>query len=138
MILFINLVFAPYSKLFVSSNRESLIEFSPELSYNDLKPKMILESLEKDNYFEESIKLMKTSGESYEIPIPDGINTVHSFSVKGETTLYINDQRGGDKIDPTLRDYSFLWNNNYIEEYDLVNLPCQILLCNKSSIIFIE
>lgn len=116
LILFINLVFAPYSNLIVSSKRESLIELSPELSYNDLKPRKILEYLDNDNYFEESIKLIKTSGESYEIPIPDAINTVHSFSVKGETTLFINDQRGGDKIDTTLRDYSFLWNNNYIEE----------------------
>ncbi|MFX1513826.1 MAG: S8 family serine peptidase, partial [Promethearchaeota archaeon] len=71
---------------------------------------------EEVNSHENLLTLNTASGETFEVPIPNGINAIQSFSVKGDTTLFINDQRGGEKIEILLKDYSFLWEEGYINE----------------------
>ncbi|MFX0064741.1 MAG: S8 family serine peptidase [Candidatus Hermodarchaeota archaeon] len=62
------------------------------------------------------LSIRTASGESVEIPFPKNVNTIQSFSANGETSLFINDQRGGDKVEARLRDYTFLWQKGYIND----------------------
>jgi subtilisin family serine protease len=116
LILIINVLFLVRSEPFTIFKKQNVIVNSQIPSYNNPNLKIIPDSFEDLNLVNETIKIMKSSGESYEMSIPTGINTVQSCSINGKTTLFINDQKGGDKIDPKLRDYTFLWDNDYINE----------------------
>ncbi len=83
---------------------------------NELNLDTITEETEDFDLNKEYLNIMTASGENLQIPFPTGFNTIQSFSVKGHTTLFINDRRGGDKIEAQLRDYSFLWQEGYINE----------------------
>ncbi len=116
LVLIINTLFLVTIEPFITFERRDFEINSSTQSFTDLNFGTISDNSEDLNLDNEFVKVMKASGESYEIPVPSGIETIKSISMNGKTTLFINDQNGGDKIDPKLMDYTFLWNNDYIND----------------------
>lgn len=119
LILIINMQFLVNLEPYIIFERRDFIGDSPAPFYNDLDFETITDIPEDLHLDSNLIKVTKASGESYEIPIPAGIDTIKSISMNGKTTLFINDQKGGDKIDPNLRDYTFLCDNDYISDENI-------------------
>jgi subtilisin family serine protease len=116
LVLIINASFLSIPELNFTSERVSFTANSWTQSHNNLSIETLSHDSEDFHLSNKFITVTKASGESYELPIPTGINTIQSFSVNGKTSIFINDLEGGDKIEPTLRDYTFLWENDYIKE----------------------
>jgi hypothetical protein len=61
------------------------------------------------------LSIHTASGETQTIPIPSS-GALNSFSLNGSTTFFVNDIRGGDKIDILLRNYTMLYYDGYIKD----------------------
>jgi len=116
LILIINMLFLVSLEPYIIFERRDFSGDSAAPSNNDLDFETISDNSENLHVDSNLIKVTKASGESYEIPIPAGMEIKKSVSMNGKTTLFINDQNGGDKIDPSLKDYTFLCDNDYISE----------------------
>jgi len=116
LILIINMLFLVSHEPYIIFERRDFSGDSPAPSFNDLDFEIMSDNSEDLHLDSNLIKVTKASGESYEIPIPAGMDIIKSVSMNGKTTLFINDQNGGDKIDPSLKDYTFLCDNDYISE----------------------
>jgi hypothetical protein len=59
--------------------------------------------------------MYSSSGDVRLVDVPKDFSAMSSLTVYGSTTMYINDLRGGDKVDISLRNYTMLLQEGYLE-----------------------
>ena len=69
----------------------------------------------KNSMVDKFLSLYLANGKSMTISLPSFTSTINSISFDGSTTIFINDVEGRNKIDITLRNYTMLWENDYID-----------------------
>ncbi|MFX0135630.1 MAG: S8 family serine peptidase [Candidatus Hodarchaeota archaeon] len=116
LILIINILLLSYHEPCLNPESQNLTLSSQKQDYKNLDLRNISREFEDSHLETQFMRVMKASGESFEIPMPTGIDNIRSISMNGKTTLFINDQKGGEKIDLKLKDYTFLLDNDYINE----------------------